>query len=80
MKTLQITAEETTANTVNGMSYSFTRSNIDYTIFIKKDCIDVWKENKQRRSISNDCFWNGVNNQGRPMAKFMQDAVAMIAA
>ncbi len=80
MKTIQITAKETTANTVNGMSYHFSRSNIDYTIFVKRDCVDVWKQNNQRRSISTDCFWNGVNNQGRPMAQFLKTAMNLIAA
>ena len=80
MKTLNITAKQTDVNTTNGMSYNFTRSNIDYTIYLKADCVDVWKQNNQRGSLSVDTFWNGVNNQGRPMAQFLKTAVNLIAA
>ena len=67
-------------NTIDGVSYHFTRNNIDYSIFRKSDCVDVWKTNNQRGSISNDCFWNGVNNQGKQMAKFLKQAMQLIEA
>ncbi len=65
-------------NTIDGLSYHFTRNNIDYTLLRNKDCVDVWKNNRQRRSLSNDCFWNGTNNQGRPMPKFMKQVMVLI--
>lgn len=79
MTTLIITTEAN-ENTVDGVSYHFERNNISYSVFRKSDCVDVWKTNNQRGSISNDCFWNGVNNQGRPMAKFLKQAMEMIEA
>jgi hypothetical protein len=79
MNTLVITAE-TNENTIDGVSYHFTKNNIDYSIFRKADCVEVWKTNNQRGSISNDCFWNGVNNQGRQMSKFLKQAMEMIEA
>ena len=72
---MNITTQKS-ANTVDGISYHFTRNNIGYTIFKKADRIEVWKVNNQRKSVSNDCFWNGVNNQGKPMAKFLQKFIA----
>ena len=65
-------------NTVDGVSYHFTRNNIDYSVFRAADCVTVWKTNRQRGSISNDCFWNGLNNQGRPMANFLKQAIQLI--
>ena len=79
MKALLISTKINEACT-GGISYHFSRSNIDYSIFKKADCVEVWKTNNQRGSISNDCFWNGINNQGKPMAKFLTQALEMIAA
>jgi hypothetical protein len=79
MSALMITTEANEDSTT-GLNYLFTRSNIDYTIIMDVDCVQVWKRNNQRGTMSNDCFWNGVNNQGRPMAKFLKQAVEMIAA
>jgi hypothetical protein len=79
MANLQITTS-TNNDTVDGMSYHFSRSNIEYSIFLLEDCIQVFKTNKQRRSSSCDCFWNGINNQGKEMAKFLKEAVDFIKA
>lgn len=79
MNALMITTEAC-ENTIDGVCYNFTRNAIDYTIFRKDDCVEVWKSNRQRMSTSSDCFWNGVNDKGRPMAKFLQDAMTLIAA
>jgi len=78
MSALVITAEKTTVDTVDGNSYHVTRNKINYTIFVKNDCVDVWKKNTQRGSISNDCFWNGVNNRGQKMAKFLVEVLDLI--
>ena len=79
MNTLTITARPN-ESTVDGLSHHFTRNNIEYSIFRKADCVDVWKTNNQRGSMSVDCFWDGVNNQGRPMAKFLRQALELIEA
>ena len=80
MKPLQITAQEA-EGTTDGLSYHFTRNNIDYTLLFWDDCVNVWKTNHQRGgTVSNDCFWDGVNNQGRKMSKVLRAAVALIQA
>ena len=78
MANLIITSKKSEVKTIDGNQYMFTRSNIDYTVFIKDDCVDVWKQNNQRGSLSSDCFWNGINNQGKPMAKFLKSAIDTI--
>ena len=77
MSTLKIRTEKN-ENTKDNLSYHFTRSGIDYSVFFKVDCVDVWKTNKIRGTISNDRFWNGINNQGKPMAKFLKMAIELI--
>lgn len=79
MTALLITTEAA-ENTIDGLAYNFTRSNIDYTIMIEKDCVTVCKRNNQRGSFNMNCFWNGLDDKGRPMAKFLQQALQMIAA
>jgi len=76
---LQIT---TTAseNTIDGLAYNFTRSKIDYTVLIQKGCVTVCKTNNQRSSFNMDCFWDGVNNQGKQMPKFLKQVIETIAA
>lgn len=81
MTTLQITSTKSSdsVNTSDGMTHRFTRSKIDYTVLIQKDCVNVWKRNSQRGgSLSNDCFWNGVNNRGQSMPKFLKTAINLI--
>lgn len=79
MSSLVITAKAN-ENTIDGVSYHFTKNNIDYSIFRKAECVDVWKTSNQRGTISSDCFWNGLNNQGQPMAKFLKQAMELIEA
>ena len=79
MTALLITTEAA-ENTIDGLAYNFTRSDIDYTIMIEKDCVTVWKNNNQRGLRSVNCFWNGLDDKGRPMAKFLKQALQMIAA
>ena len=80
MTVLEITTERN-GDTVDGLSYMFTRHAIDYTLFFRDDCVEVWKKNNKRGgAISNDCFWNGVNNRGTKMAKFLNEAVQLIKA
>ena len=79
MKSLIITTEET-KDTIDGLIYHFTRSNIDYSLFIKEDCVDVWKINRQRGLRSNDRFWNGFNNQNKEMPAFLRTVLKLISA
>jgi len=80
MTALEITTKHN-EHTVDGLAYMFTRDAIDYTILFKDDCVEVWKKNNKRSgAISNDCFWNGVNNKGAKMAKFLSDFVRLINA
>jgi len=80
MAALIVTAKKTEVKTVDGNEYNFTRNNIEYALFIKNDCIDIWRKNNLRGTISNDCFWGGINNQGKPMAKFIKAALKLIEA
>jgi len=79
MNALVITTKEAD-NTLDGVSYHFTRNNIDYSVFRQASCVAVWKTNRQRGTTTNDCFWGGVNNQGRPMATFLRQVMQMIEA
>jgi len=62
-------------------AYTFTRSNIDYTVIPQENNqFDVWKTNNQRGSISIDCYKNGVSFQGKKAPKFIIPILELIAA
>ena len=79
MSTLEIRAEKNDS-TIDGLVYHFSRNRIDYTLFRKEDCIDIYKTNRQQCNTSCDRFWNGVNNRGQKMAKFLKQVIEMIEA
>ncbi len=75
-KTLEITTEETEYGTY----YNFIKNKIHYTVKIEDDKSITVIRNSQIRSggMSIDCYWNGINNQGKPMAKFLKNVVSLI--
>ena len=62
------------------LAYHFTRNKIDYMLVLRDDCIEVWKDNRQRRTRSMECFREGYGNNGKSMAKFIRDALSFIQA
>jgi len=62
-------------DTIDGLIHTFTRRNIDYSVFIKSDCIDVWKDSNQRNTRTVSCYWDFLDHERKPMAKFLKQVI-----
>jgi len=63
------------------IAYTFSRSNIDYTVIPQANAqFDVWKTNNQRGTVSVNCYQNGISFEGKKAPKFIIPILELIAA
>lgn len=67
-------------DTIDGLIHTFTRRNIDYSVFIKADCIDIWKDSNQRNTRTVSCYWDFLDHQKKPMAAFLKQVIEALQA
>jgi len=74
MTALMITTEPNEM-TIDNLTYMFTRSRIDYSVFkYEKGEMTVFKRNNMRRSLSSITYFNnGKDYLGRSMPKFLKE-------
>ena len=75
---IQLTATPN-KDTIDGYTYKTYRAGINYTILrTSENIVDVWKDNRMRGSLSTVRYWDGVDNQGKKMPKFLTQIIKLI--